>query len=810
MRTQARVVIVGGGIMGTCLLYHLAKDGWHDTVLVEKGELTSGSTWHAAGQVSQAVSNYGIAKLQSYACDVYRALEDETGQSVTWHGCGSLRIAYDDDEVDWLRYTLSVGRGLDLEMDIIGPPAISDLHPFYNLDGIKAALHTPNDGHVDPSGACFALAAGARQLGAEVVRHNRVTDINPLPNGEWQVVTEQGAIVCEHVVNAGGCYARQIGQWVGLDLPIVNMKHQYVLTEAVPDFDSLSRELPVVRDDKMVSGYVRMEQKSALIGIYEQREPKSVWEDEVPWDAESVLFDPDLDQMMPWLGNAMDRIPVLNKVGIKRVVNGAVAIPPDGQMMVGPAPQLRNFWCCCGSQAGVSWGPGAGKYLSQWMITGAPETSMRDWDPRRFGAYANRDYQFAKAREDYAIRYAFPPYPGYNRQAGRPARTSQLYERLKQQGAVYEENFGWERPRWFANGDIAQRDYYSFRRPEWFSTVAAECRAVRASAGILDLTAFGNIEVRGADAETFLARMLANLPPRKVGSIRLAHMLNEKGTIEAEATVAKIDEGLFYLTVSAISEIRTHDWLVQHKRPGERVEIEVVSEAFGCLLLTGPNSRRILREHCRVPLDNDQFPWLTAQNIEVAGVPARVLRVSFAGELGWEIHLPIEHLLQVYDALWETGRAHGLENFGFFALRSMGMEKAYKAASELTNDVNMVEGDLLRFVKLDRDDFMGRQATLNYLQQPPKWKCVHLELSDGDSDCLGAEVVYYDDRSVGMISSGGFGHRVQKSLAFAYVAPECAALGTELTTLVMGEMRRARVISEPPYDPGNLLPLADG
>ena len=261
---------------------------------------------------------------------------------------------------------------------------------------------------------------------------------------------------------------------------------------------------------------------------------------------------------------------------------------------------------------------------------------------------------------------------------------------------------------------------------------------------------------------------------------------------------------------SAISEIRTHDWLVQHKRPGERVEIEVVSEAFGCLLLTGPNSRRILREHCRVPLDNDQFPWLTAQNIEVAGVPARVLRVSFAGELGWEIHLPIEHLLQVYDALWETGRAHGLENFGFFALRSMGMEKAYKAASELTNDVNMVEGDLLRFVKLDRDDFMGRQATLNYLQQPPKWKCVHLELSDGDSDCLGAEVVYYDDRSVGMISSGGFGHRVQKSLAFAYVAPECAALGTELTTLVMGEMRRARVISEPPYDPGNLLPLADG
>jgi dimethylglycine dehydrogenase len=809
MRSQARVVIVGGGIMGAGLLYHLAKDGWTDVVLVEKGELTSGSTWHAAGQVSQAVSNYGIAKLQGYACDVYRGLEAETGQSVTWHGCGSLRIAYDDDEVDWLHYTLSVGRGLGFEMEIIGPGEIGKLHPLYDLDGIKAALHTPDDGHVDPSGACFALAAGARALGAEVVRHNRVTGIERRPNGEWHVITEQGTIVCEHVVNAGGCYARQIGEWVGLDLPIVNMKHQYVITESVPEFEGLARELPVVRDDKMVSGYIRMEQKSALIGIYEQREPRCAWEDGVPWDAEAELFDPDLDQMMPWLGNAMDRIPALSKVGIKRVVNGAVAIPPDGQMLVGPAPGLTNFWCCCGSQAGVSWGPGAGKYLSQWMTTGAPETSMRDWDPRRFGAYADRNYQFAKAREDYAIRYAIPPYPGYNRQSGRPVRTSPLYERLKRQGAVHEETFGWERPRWFARDGLVQQDYYSFRRPEWFAAVAAECRAVRERAGILDLTAFGKIEVRGPDAEAFLARMFANVPPSKVGSIRLAHMLNDKGTIEAEATIAKIDEGLFYLALGATSEIRTYDWLTQRKRSGERVEIEVVSEALGCLVLNGPASRHILREHCSAPLDNEHFPWLTAQSVEVAGAPVRALRVSYTGELGWELHLPMEHMLDVYDALWETGKAHGVENFGSFALRYMGMEKAFKAAPELTNDVNMVEGDLLRFVKLDRDDFIGRQATLNYLQQPPKWKCVHLVLSDGDSDCLGAEVVYCDGRTVGMISSGGFGHRVQKSLAFAYVAPDCAEPGTELQTLVMGEMRGARVLHEPLYDPGSRLPRAD-
>jgi dimethylglycine dehydrogenase len=585
------------------------------------------------------------------------------------------------------------------------------------------------------------------------------------------------------------------------------MMHQYVLTENVPQFENLPRELPVVRDYRMVSGYIRMEQKSALIGIYEQRDAQRVWENGAPWESENELFDPDLDRLMPWLGNAMDRVPALERVGIKRVVNGAVAIPPDGAMLLGPAPGLQNFWCCCGAQAGISWGPGAGKYLAQWITSGAPEASTRDWDPRRFGQYADRKYQFAKAYEDYCMHYA-PPLPGYNRQAGRPVRTSPLYDRLKDAGAVYEETFGWERPRWFARDGLLQHDVYSFGRPNSFVAVGKECRSVRDHAGIMDLTAFGKIDVTGPDAESFLARVLANTPPSKVGGIRLAHMLNEKGTIESEMTVARLGSDRFYLALGALSEIRTFDWMQHHRRPRENVRIEVVSEAYGCLVLCGPKARQILRRICRAPLDNGNFPWLTSREMEAAGAPVRALRISYAGELGWELHVRMEHMLRVYDALWEVGAPQGLENFGSFALRAMGLEKAYKAAPELTNDVNMVESDMMRFVKLDRDDFIGRTATLRHLEAPPKWKCVYLALDGDNQDCLGAEAVYRDEHKVGMISSGNYGHRVNKSLAFAYVDPSAAAVGTELRILVQGKPRKARILAGPLYDASNDLPRA--
>ena len=353
---HTRVVVIGGGIMGTSLLYHLAHGGWSDCVLLEKGELTSGSTWHAAGQVTHSVSQRGMAEFARYATELYPALEAETGQSVTWHGCGSLRLAYNEDEHDWLRYTLSVGRSLDLPMEIVGPEEIRRLHPFYMLDGVRAALHTPADGHVDPAGAAFALAKGARQLGARVVRKTRVTAIERLASGEWCVDTGEGRIVCEHVVNAAGCYARRVGAMVGLNVPITNMTHHYVVTDAVPEFAGLDPELPVIRDDSRVSGYVRMEQQSGLIGIYEKREPNHVWEDGGPaWEAEHELFTPDYDRIMPWLSEAMERMPVLAECGIKRTVHGAITHPPDGNMLLGPAPGLPNFWMARGGTSLSGW-----------------------------------------------------------------------------------------------------------------------------------------------------------------------------------------------------------------------------------------------------------------------------------------------------------------------------------------------------------------------------------------------------------------------------------------------------------------------
>ncbi|MEO1274979.1 MAG: FAD-dependent oxidoreductase, partial [Pseudomonadota bacterium] len=513
--SHARVVIIGGGIMGCGLAYHLAHEGWTDIVLLEKAELTSGSTWHAAGQITHSTSSFGLGKCVGYNIDLYsKVLEEETGQSVTWHGCGSLRLAYTQDELDWLKQTISVGKGLGFPMQIVSPEEIRALHPFYNLEGVKAALHTPDDGHVDPSGAAMALAKGARQLGARIIRRCRATNVTQAASGEWQVETEQGTITCQHVVNAGGTYARQVAAWSGYDLPATSMTHHYLVTDTVPEFQALDHELPVVRDDRLVSGYIRMEQKSGLIGIYEKANPNTVWEDHCPWEAENELFEADYDRIMPWLENAMERMPILAELGIKREVHGAISHPPDGNPLIGPAPGLQNYWCCCGTQIGIGWGPGLTRELARWMVHGAAEISMREFDPRRFGAYANKDYQVTKAKEDYLLRHEIP-FPHFNRLEARPVKPSALYEDLKAEGAVFEEVYGHERPRWFAPEGTAAADIYGFNRsPALHDIIAAECRAVQERAGIMDISAFSKVEVSGPHAAAFLDALLPNRLPK--------------------------------------------------------------------------------------------------------------------------------------------------------------------------------------------------------------------------------------------------------------------------------------------------------
>ena len=810
--SHARVVIIGGGVMGVGLAYHLAHQGWGaETVLLEKAELTSGSTWHAAGQITHSTSSFSLGKCVDYNIGLYSGgLESETGQAVTWHGCGSFRLAYTEDEMDWLKHTLSVGRSLGFNIELVGTDRIAELHPFYNLDGVLGALHTPDDGHVDPTNVTMAMAAGARAKGARIVRRCQATNVFK-EGHEWVVETNLGTIRCEHVVNAGGTYARQMGEWSGLQLPMTSMTHHYFVTEEVPEFRDLEVELPVIRDDRKVSGYIRMEQKKGLIGIYEKENPNSVWHDHCPWEYENWLFDADYDRVMPYLEESLNRMPIFAELGISRDVHGAISHPPDGNPLIGPAPGVENYWCCCGTQIGIGWGPGLTRELARWMVHGAADISMRDYDPRRFGEYATKEWQVIKAKEDYCLRHEIP-FPHFNRLAGRPVKPSPMYERLKEKGAVYEEVFGHERPRWFAPEGTPAEDIYSFKRSPLHDIIAAECKAVREAVGIMDISAFTKVEVAGPDAEALLDRLVANKLPQKSGGITLTHMLNRRGRIELETTVVKLEEGRFYLVCAAFFEQRLMDHLALHK-DGEDAEITLRSNDWAALTLNGPKARDVLAACTDADLSNAGFPWLKARQIEVAGVTLWAFRMSYAGELGWEFHIPRDGALQVYDALWAAGEAHGVKDYGSFAMNALRMEKGFKGAGELTNEVTLPEADVMRFAKLDKD-YLGAQETRASADQAAAgalpWVCAYLAIDeDGETDGHGGEAVMMGDRVVGSTASVVFGPTVGKILAFAYIKPEAAVPGTDLTVIVHGSPRPAKVLGEPAYDPASLLPRTD-
>ena len=809
--SQARVVIVGGGIMGASLAYHLAHEGWgNETILLEKAELTSGSTWHAAGQITQSTSSFALGKCIDYNIKLYSGeLERETGQAVTWHGCGSYRLAYSEDEMDWLRHTLSIGRSLGFNMEIADPAHIAKNHPFYNLDGVLGALHTPDDGHVDPTNVTMAMAAGARKLGVRIIRRCRATNIvRDEKNDEWLVETERGIIRCEHVVNAGGTYARQIGEWSNLLIPMTSMTHHYFVTEPVPEFENLDRELPVIRDDQIVSGYIRMEQKRGLIGVYEKENPNPVWIDHCPWDYENWLFDPDYDRILPWLEAGIERMPVFANLGIARVVHGAISHSPDGNPHIGPAAGTRNYWCCCGTQIGIGWGPGLSKELARWIVHGSANISMREFDPRRFGDYATRDWQVAKSKEDYLLRHEIP-YPHYNRPAARQAKPSPLYERLRERGAVFEEVYGCERPRWFAKNGVEQRDHYSFKRNVIHEIVGEECRAVRGGVGIMDISAFAKVEVSGPGSGELLDRLIANRLPRESGSIVLGYMLNHRGRIELETIVVKMAEECYYLVCAAFFEQRLLDHL-HGNRKDDDLTITSKSDNWSALALNGPRSRDVLGKCTTAELSNESFPWLKARNIKIANHDIWALRMSYAGELGWELHMPSNEVLDVYDAILSAGAEYGIADYGSFAMNSMRMEKMFKGASELTNEVTLPEADVMRFVSVDKE-FIGSSATRTSAENASAgklpWICAYLEIEpDGIFDGHGGEAILVNEKTAGSISSIAYGHSTGKILAFAYIRPELNKPGREITAIIAGNPRKARILGAPAYDPESRLP----
>ena len=799
MENQARIVIVGGGIMGVGLLYHLAA-GCDDVLLIEKGELTSGSTWHAAGQCPNLVGNYNLAKIHEFSISLYRQLEQLTGQSVTWHGCGSVRFALTEQDLDWFRYLRGIAANVGYHMEIVDVEQIARLNPFVSTDGVLAGAWTRNDGHADPFGLCQAMAKGARDLGARIMRHNRVTGINALPGGEWELVTEQGRVVAETVVNAAGCFARQVAQMVGTDLPICNIQHHYLVSGPVPELAGRSDELPVIRDPH-ASTYLRQEQESGLIGIYEADGLAEAWLPSglPPWESDSELFSDDLERLMPWLGRAMERMPIFEPAGIKRIVNGAISHSPDGLPLLGPVAGLRNFWLCCGSSFGIAQGAGCGKYLAQWMLHGDSEINMTGFDPRRFGVFADAAYMGARGRQDYSLTYATPP-PGEELPAARRCRTSPLYDKLKAQGCVYTETFGWERPKWFSPD--GREEQYSFRHNNVFELVREECLAVREGVGILDLSGFAKFDVTGRDARTMLDRLCANRVPKRGGSA-LTHLLSGGGRIGAEMTITHLDDETFYVLSAAGAELRDLDHLQQGRRPREQVRVANVTDRRGVLVLAGPRARAVLAKVTDTRLDSSAFRWLSGREIHIAGMPVRALRVNYVGELGWELHPAMEHLEALYDALVEAGAEFGIRNFGLYAVNSLRLEKAYRGwGAELTNEVTMIDAAMERFIKFDKGDFIGREATLQ--QQDRTLQLIYFSLDPGDSDVQGGEPIFASDRCVGVTTSGGYGHFVRQSLGFGYVLPSLAEPGTALTVDVLGQRRHATVRKDPVHDPANV------
>ena len=799
--SHAKVAIIGGGIFGVSLLYHLTKEGWKDIVLLEKGELTSGSTWHAAGQCPHFVGSYNLAKVHYHSTELYKKLEQETGQSTGWHGCGSLRLAYQQEDLDWFYYVKGILDNVGSPAKIITTQEIANIHPFIKLDGIIGALHTPEDGHTDPSSTTNAMAIGARNGGAKIYRHNRVIDIKSRPSGEWELITEKGNIICEHVVNAAGSYCPEVGHMVGLkNIPSINMIHHYLVTEEHPAIRKLKKELPVVRDPHS-SCYLRQEGKGLLIGIYE-KDAKCWALDGMDWKFNMELLEPELDRLEEHLKKGMDRIPQFRDVGIKKMICGPITHTPDGNFLAGPAPGLKNFWMFCAASVGIAQGGGAGKYMAQWMTYGDADINMLEFDPRRYLSWAHKDYAIAKSIDEYKRMYV-TPLPNEGLDVGRPIKKTPIYKKLKDQGAIYIDAFGWERPKWFA--ETGMQEKYSYKRSNAFPYVQKECEAVYNSVGVLDLSTFTKCEISGEGSEAFLNRLCANRIPKKDGSIVLTHMLNAKGRIQSELTITRLPNNLFYVLSSTASEIRDFDWFNRHVSEREKVNIKNVTQDYGVLILVGPKSRTVLSQLTSQNLNNNDFPWLKGKEILINKIPVRALRVNYVGELGWELHHPMDQMVSLYDAIYEVGKKENIVNFGTYAVNSMRMEKAYRGwGSELTGEISLVESGMDRFFNLKKkNNFFGAKALQEKVQSGVDIKLVYLDVDADNADAMGNEPIYHKNKIVGVTTSGSYGFRVKKSLAFGYVKSDLMNVGSELEIAIQGQRRKAKILDSAVYDQDN-------
>ncbi|WP_119168103.1 GcvT family protein [Algihabitans albus] len=812
MKTQARVVVIGGGAVGVSTLYHLAKLGWSDVVLLERTELTAGSTWHAAGLLPLFNMSYAVGQIHKYSVDLYKTLEEETGQNVSFHVTGNLRLACNQERLDEYKKYCGTANTIGVPFEMIGPSEVKKLWPLCEVEDLVGALYHPDDGHIAPADLTNALAIGARNRGAEIYRQTPVTGATQKPDGEWTVHTPKGDIVCEHIVCATGNYARQTGALFGLDVPAIPVEHQYIVTEAHPALVERQKqglpEMAVLRESD-ASYYMREERQGLILGPYEKGAPARFVEG-VPDSFGQDLFPGDLERLMPHVEAAIRRVPIFAEVGIKDIVNGPISYTPDGSPLVGPAWGVRNLWLNEGHSFGITAAGGSGRYLAEWIVEGEPSVDLLDVDPRRYGAYANK--QYVKIKNEEAYEHVFVVhYPDEERPAGRPAKTSPVHDKLDRAGAVWGQRFGWERPNWFAPEGVERKDVWSFRRSNYFDSVSREAKLMRETCGLIDLTSFSKYEVSGPGAEAYLDRLVANVIPKKIGRMSLSHALTKHGGIRSEFTITKLGEQRYYLISSGAANRFDWDFLWKALPGDGSVQLEDVTLHRGVFVLAGPNARKVLEQVTDSDISNAAFPWLSMQEIAigVAG-DVRALRVNFVGELGWELHHPIEYQHAIYDALMQAGAAHGLGLVGMRAMDVLRIEKSYRMwGKDLTREYSVFEAGLDRFVRLNKGDFVGRDALVRQQQEgvPQRFVTLEVEIEGREgrplADPYGNEPLYADGRMIGRATSGIYAHNLGKTLAMAYVRPEVAEIGTALEIEVLSERFPARVIAESPWDPEN-------
>ena len=798
MKDQARVVVIGGGVVGCSILFHLAKMGWKDVILLERNELTSGSSWHAAGQIHTISSDPNISRLQDYTINLYKEIEETSGHSVGMHSTGGYYLASNQSWHDYLKRERSKARSMGLEQEFVSLDEVVEKHPLINPENYVAALWDPLDGDIDPSGVTYAYAKSARVHGAEFYTHTPVIETNQRPDGSWDVVTEKGNIHAEHIVNAGGLWARELGRMSGIHLPVVPMEHHYLITEEIDKITSLpeGQRLPACIDYE-ANIYFRQERSGLLLGTYEpQSTPWSL--DGTPQTFGHDLLEPDLDRIADRLALAFERIPSLQNAGIKDTINGPFVFSPDGNPMIGPVPGMKNYWTAVGVMAGFCQAGGVGKTLAEWMIEGEPSIDVWAMDIARFGDFATPEWGVIKSSENYERRFVMT-FPNETLPKGRRQKTTSIYDRLTQKGAVWQDSFGLENVLWFASSPEDAYEEPTFHRSRSHEYVAKEVEAVRASVGASEVANFANHKFTGKGAKAFLNKVLAGRIPSP-GRVNLTPMLLESGKLNGDLTVACIDDETYYLFGSSVAQNMHLRWFEMHLEGVQDVVYKNMTDDFHGIAISGPNSRELLSRLTREDVSSEAFKFRDIRDTFVGGVPALCVRISFTGELGYEIYVAPQYQLKLFEAIEEAGEDLDLKWFGGRALMSMRLEKSWGAwTMDFRPDFTIMESGLDFFVDWDKD-FIGKKAALIEKMKGPTKKLSVIQI-ETKTDVSGDEAVMHNGECVSYITSGGYGHSVQRSLAMTYLPVELIGSNTTLEVEILGEFHKASIVMEPLYDP---------